>query len=352
MSEILAKVYRGKTLESVHRGNLLVIEGDGKKVAEIGDSSIVTFWRSAAKALQAVPFIMSGAADEFGFTDKEIALACASHSGESFHVELTQQMLKRSGLNESNLRCGSHLPMHEESAHELIKSGEKENQLHNNCSGKHSAMLAFAKHIGADLETYLHQDNPVQKAILEIVSLFTEVPQDEIKIGIDGCSAPNFAVPLNSMALAYAKLMNPREFFAREIRENMRKENAVGLVEACKRIVSAKMKYPEFVGGSVRLDTKIMKALPNKIVCKVGAEGVWSAGILPCEKWEKGLAIALKIEDGNDYRARPVVTYKLLDQLGILDEKAKEDLKEFSPMVLKNRMEKEVGEVVADFDIR
>ena len=366
MTEILVKVMRGGTLESVHRGTLIVIEGDGKKVVEIGDSSQITFWRSAAKALQAIPLIASGAADAFGFTEKEIALACASHSGEKFHTELASQMLAKIGLGEKDLRCGSHPSFHVETAEAMIKAGEKPTQLNNNCSGKHSGMLAFAKHIGADLGSYLLLGNPVQKAILETVSLFTEIPTDEIKIGIDGCSAPNFAVPLNSMALAYAKLINPKKYFAREIHENTQKEEknlptdehgfsqiflSNKLINACERIISAKMKYPEFVGGSVRLDTKIMKALPGKIVCKVGAEGVWSAGILPCEKWKKGLAIAVKIEDGNDNRARPVVAIALLRQLGIMTDDAEENLKEFSPIILKNRMDIEVGEVVVDFEI-
>lgn len=339
MTEILAKVMRGGTLESVHRGTLLVIDGNGEKIAEIGDSSIVTFWRSAAKALQTIPLIASGAADAYRLTDKEIALACASHSGESFHTDLASQMLEKVGLDETDMRCGSHLPFHKESAHSLIRKGEKETQLHNNCSGKHAGMLAFAKHIGADVETYLSIENPVQKTILKTVSTFTEVPQDEIKIGIDGCSAPNFAVPLSSMALAYAKLIKPPLSFDEELRK------------ACERIVSAKMKYPEMVGGSFRLDTKIMQSLQGKIVCKVGAEGVWSAGILPCEKWKKGLSIALKIEDGNDDRARPVVAIELLRQLAVMTDESEETLKEFSPIILKNRMNKAVGEIVADFEL-
>lgn len=339
MTEILAKVTRGGTLESVHRGTLIVMTGDGKKVAEMGDSSVTTFWRSAAKALQAIPLITSGAADAFGFTPKEIALACASHSGETFHTELAQQMLNKIGLNEENLRCGSHLPFNEKAAHTLIKSGEKETQLHNNCSGKHAGMLAFAKYIGADLGSYLLIENPIQKEILKTVSFFTEIPADEIKLGIDGCSAPNFAVPLSSMALAFAKLINPPESFD----ENLK--------NACNRIVSAKMEYPKMVGGSFRLDTKIMQALKGKIICKVGAEGVWSAGILPSEKWKKGLAIAIKIEDGNDDRARPVAAIELLRQLGIMTNEAEKTLKEFSPMILKNRMDTAVGEVVADFEI-
>ena len=339
MSEILAKLYRNGTLESVHRGDLIVIDGKGKTIVEIGDSSKVTFWRSAAKAFQAIPFITSGAVERFGFAKREIALACASHSGEIFHTELAQEMLERIGLSEKDLRCGSHKPFHEKTAEELIKSGETESQLHNNCSGKHAAMLAFAKIIGADLETYLSLENPVQKAILKTISIFTEIPIDEIKIGIDGCSAPNFAIPLRSMALAYLKLMNPPETFDERLKN------------ACEKIVSAKISYPELVGGSVRLDTKIMRALEGKIICKVGAEGVWSAGILPCELWKNGLGIALKIEDGNDNRARPVVAVELLRQLGIMDERGEEMLSEFSPMPLINRRNLLVGKVIANLEM-
>ncbi|MGI8543416.1 MAG: asparaginase [Aridibacter sp.] len=338
-SEILVKVTRGGTLESVHRGTLIVVDGDGKKVAEIGDASEVTYWRSAAKALQAIPLITSGAADTFGFTEKEIALACGSHSGESFHTETVRQMLEKTGFSEKDLCCGSQPPFDKGTAKAMIKSDEKPTQLHNNCSGKHTGMLALAKHTGANHETYLDMENPVQKMILETVSIFTEIPYDEIKLGIDGCSAPNFAVPLDSMALAFAKLINPPPGFDEELKN------------ACERIVSAKMKYPEMVGGSDRLDTKVMQTLEGKIICKVGAEGVWSAGILPCEKWEKGLGIALKIEDGDDNRARPVVAVELLRQLGVMTYEAEETLKELSPMILKNRMDIEVGEVVADFEI-
>ena len=339
MSEILAKVIRGETLESVHRGTLIVMDGDGGTIAGIGDVSTVTFWRSAAKALQAIPLVTSGAADAFGFTEKEIALACASHSGESFHTELAAQMLQKAGFSESDLRCGVHPSFHEETNESMIKAGETPTQLNNNCSGKHAGMLAFAKHIGAELDSYLETDNPVQTAMLDTVSLFTEIPKEEIKLGIDGCSAPNFAVPILAMAKAYLKLVSPPSEFDEKLKD------------ACNRIVAAKMKYPKYVGGSVRLDTKIMQALPGRIVCKVGAEGVWSAGVLPSERWEKGLSIALKIEDGNDHRARPVVAIELLRQLGIMDEKGEEVLAEFSPMDLINRREITVGKVVADFKI-
>ncbi len=339
LMEILAKVTRGGMVESVHRGMLIVVDGDGEKVAEIGDTAAVTFWRSACKTLQAIPMITNGAADAYGLTEQEIALTCASHSGEKNHTETAQVMLEKIGLSEENLRCGSHPPFDRTTAKAMIRADEKPTQLHNNCSGKHIGMLAFAKHLGANPETYLDLENPVQKMILETVSLFTEVPVDDIKLGVDGCSAPNFAVPLISMAKAFAKLVNPPESF----NENLK--------NACRRIVAASMEFPEMIGGSKRLDTLIMQVLKDKIICKVGAEGVWSAGILPSEKWKKGLGIALKIEDGNDERARPVVAIELLRQLGLMTVEAEELLNEFSPIVLKNRMNLEVGKVSADFEI-
>ncbi len=339
MSEILARVYRNGTLESVHRGSIVVLDGNGNMLAATGDPNMVTFWRSAAKAFQAIPFVTSGAAAAFGFTDNELALACASHSGERFHTELAAEMLEKGGFTEDSLMCGSHPPFHEETAAELIRKEISPCQLHNNCSGKHAAMLAFAKHIGADTDTYLDPGNPVQGTILETISLFTEVPVEEIKMGTDGCSAPNFAVSLTAMARAYAKLIHPPDSFE------------ATLEEACLRIVRAKMKYPEFVGGSVRLDTKVMKAFPGKVVCKVGAEGVWTVGILPCEKWPLGLVFAFKIDDGNDHRARPAVGIELLRKLGVMTEDAEKMIGEFSPQKLINRKNIEVGEVIADFEL-
>ncbi len=339
MSEILAKVYRNGTLESIHRGSIVVLDGNGAMLASTGDPDMVTFWRSAAKAFQAIPFVTSGAAATFGFTDKELALACASHSGESFHTKLAAEMLEKGGFTEDALMCGAHAPFDEETAADLIRNGIKPCQLHNNCSGKHAAMLAFAKHIGADTDTYLDPGNPVQGTILETISLFTEVPVNEIKTGTDGCSAPNFAVSLTAMAKAYAKLINPPDSFE------------AALEGACLRIVRVKMKYPEFVGGSVRLDTKVMKALPGRIVCKVGAEGVWTLGVLPCKKWPNGLAFALKIDDGNDHRARPAVGIELLRKIGVMTDAAEQQIGEFSPQKLINKRNIEVGEVIADFDL-
>jgi L-asparaginase II len=331
-SSILANVIRGETVESVHRGHLIVINGSGETILSVGSPDTVTFFRSACKAFQAIPFITSGAADEFGYSEEEIALACSSHSGEARHVRVAKLMLERAGLTEAHLRCGTHLPFNEKEAERMQRAGEYPTQLHNNCSGKHAAMLGFAKHIGADLATYDLPENPVQQAILETIALVSEVPLKTIKIGIDGCAAPNFALPVSSMAKSFLNLISPPESFPRDVRD------------ACGRIVSAMTNFPELIGGNERLDTMLMLEAPGKLISKVGADGVWLCGVLPSEKYPRGLAIAMKIEDGDDKRARPVVAVEILKRLGILST---EDLPEISPMSIKNRRGDVVGRVEA-----
>ncbi|MEP6703875.1 MAG: asparaginase [Acidobacteriota bacterium] len=331
-SAILANVIRGETVESIHRGHLIVIDGSGETILSMGSPDTITFFRSACKALQAMPFITSGACEALGFSEEEVALACSSHSGEARHVRIAQLMLERAGLSEAYLRCGTHLPFNEKEAERMQRAGEYPNQLHNNCSGKHAAMLAFAKHIGADLATYDAIDNPVQQSILETVALFSGIPRGEIQLGIDGCAAPNFALPVSAMAKSFMNLISPPETFPRNFRD------------ACGRIVSAMTNFPELIGGSERLDTMLMLAAQGKVISKVGADGVWLCGVLPSEKYPKGLAIAVKIEDGDDKRARPVVAVELLKKFEILSA---EDMPELSPMAIRNRQGDAVGRVEA-----
>lgn len=334
-AQVLANVVRGETIESIHRGHIVVVDGKGNTVASIGDSSMVTYFRSACKAFQAMPFVTSGAADRFGSTEDEIALAVASHSGEPVHVETAARMLKKIGLTESDLRCGTHLPFNEAESHRMIASGESPTQLHNNCSGKHAAMLGLAVHLGADICSYDESANPVQQAILDCVSEFTEIPVHRIAIGIDGCAAPNFAVPLAAMAKSFIDLVSPPERFDAKTRS------------ACSRIVSAMIKYPELIGGTNRLDTMIMQAAPGKLISKVGADGVWLGAVPPCERYPTGLGIALKVEDGDDYRGRPVIAVEILRQLGVLH---RTDLTDLSPSTIKNRRGDKVGRVETVFD--
>jgi L-asparaginase II len=327
-SRILAKVVRGDVVESVHRGHYLIIDGEGHEIAAEGSPETVTFIRSAAKPFQVLPCITSGAADATGFSDEEIALACASHSGEARHVRIAQLMLERIGLSEIHLRCGTHSPFYDKEAERMQRAGEFPTQLHNNCSGKHAAMLALAKHIDADIGTYESPGNPVQVEILKMISMMTESPAGKIRVATDGCAAPNFALPLSAMAKGFINLISPPEQFSLDLKA------------ACGKVVSAMANNPDLIGGTERLDTILMQAAEGRIISKVGAEGVWLCGVLPSEAHPAGLAIALKIEDGDDRRARPVVAAALLKQLGIL---SKDSLPELSPMPIKNRRGDTVG---------
>ncbi|MBK9214399.1 MAG: asparaginase [Chloracidobacterium sp.] len=329
-TETLANVIRGDTVESVHTGHLCIVDGEGRTVYELGDPSTITYFRSACKAFQLIPCITSGAVDAFGFSEKEIALAAASHSGEPVHLAVAAHMMQKIGLDESFLRCGSHLPFSEDETKRMQRAGQEPSQLHNNCSGKHAAMLAFAKHIGASIEDYELPGHRIQKRILRCIADFSEVPEEEIAIGIDGCAAPNFAVPVRSMAKSFINLISPAKFPA-------------PTRAACSRIVAAMIAHPELIGGSERLDTKLMLAAPGRIISKVGADGVWLCGVLPCDRWPKGLGIALKVADGDDVRGRPVIAIELLRQLDIL---LRNDLTELSPSPIKNRRGDTVGEVL------
>jgi L-asparaginase II len=335
-SHVLANVIRGETIESVHTGHLCVVDGEGHVIAVFGDPMAVTFFRSASKPFQFIPCVTSGAADAFGFDDEEMALAVASHSGEPRHVEIAARMLYKAGFTETDLKCGSHLPYNEAESTRMIGSGEKPTQLHNNCSGKHAAMLAFAKHIDADPSTYEGESNRIQKRVLKCVADFAEMPLESIAIGIDGCAAPNFAIPVSAMAKSFINLIRPKKFH-------------ISLQSACERIVSAMIAYPELIGGSGRLDTMLMEAAPGRIISKVGADGVWCCGVLPSDRWPTGLGIALKIADGDDTRARPTVAIEILRQLDVLGEK---EMRDISPMLINNRLGEAVGRVEATIQIK
>lgn len=337
--EILVHVTRGGVLESIHRGHLKIIDGFGKTLTAMGDTKTVAFVRSSSKPWQVMPFLISGGAEEYGYTDKEIALACGSHGGEPIHTETAFGMLTKVGLGEKDLRCGKHMPFNEAAAHALSEAHLEPTQLHNNCSGKHAAMLAYAKFIGAPLETYEHPDHPIQQNMVDLVAQICDYPREDIRIAIDGCAAPNFALPVSAMARGFLHLVHPSPESTDEMRA------------ASERVVSSMMTYPGMVGGTERLDTLIMQSMPGQIISKIGAEGVWLAAILPCEKYERGLGIALKIEDGNDNRARAAVALEVLRQLGLLDDAGYENLRAHAPLAIKNRRGDIVGDVKTVFNI-
>jgi L-asparaginase II len=340
VAESLVEVTRGGITESRHRGHIVAVEPDGTIAANLGAPETVTYLRSSAKPHQAIPLIASGAADRFGFTEKEIALACASHNGETIHTELAASMLAKIGLGPEALKCGVHEPYSAEVARSLREKGEAPNVLQNNCSGKHAGMLALALHLGAPTETYDEPTHPVQLAVGKIVSLFSGVPIEDIAVGTDGCGVPVFGITVKAMALMYARLVAPPADFSDDIRN------------ACARIVSAMTKYPELIGGtSERLDTEMMRAAAGRLVSKVGAEGVYTVGVLPCDDWPGGLGLALKIEDGDDRRARPTVVIEALRQLGVLADESLEAVARYAFYPVLNRRGDVVGEVTPEFDL-
>ena len=341
LAEPLVEVRRGALTESRHRGHIVAVEPNGRIVRYLGAPENVTFLRSSAKPFQALPLVVSGAADHFDFNDREVALACASHNGEPIHTELAASMLKKIGLGPEALKCGIHEPYSQQVARELRERGNQPNVLQNNCSGKHAGMLALAKYLGADIENYDSPENPVQIAAGRTIASFSGVPVDDLAVAIDGCGVPVFGITVKAMALAYAKLVSP----SAEPDETTR--------AACRRIVDVMTRYPELIGGTTdRLDTEIMRSSPGRIVSKVGAEGVYTAGVLPCEEWPSGLGLALKIEDGNDHRARPTVVIEALRQLGVLRDESLEFVSRYAFFPIKNPRGDMVGEIRASFSLK
>jgi L-asparaginase II len=334
----LVEVWRGPIVESRHRGHLAAVDGDGRLVASLGEPETVTYLRSSAKPFQAVPLLTSGAAERFHFTQAELAVACGSHSGEDLHVETVARMLEKMGLDAGLLKCGVHEPFDRATAERLRARGETPGVLRNNCSGKHTGMLALARHLGAPPELYDDPESPVQQSVLRTVSQFSDLNPGQIALGTDGCGLPVFGLSVRAMALMYARLVAPHGGFD------------AGTRAACALLTAAMNAHPELVGGThERFDTEVMRAGHGGLVSKIGAEGVYTAGVLPCERWPKGLGLAFKIEDGEDRRARSTIAIEALRQLGVLEEDAYKRLSPYASFPVQNHRGEKVGEIRAFF---
>lgn len=302
MSEKLVEVIRGELVESFHRGDLAVVDHTGRLLYSVGDPrEKVTFIRSSSKPVQAIPILTSGAADRYQFTDCELAVFCASHNAEMIHVDTVLGILEKIGLTAAALQCGSHLPLGKDAAKELLQSGQEPTEVHCNCSGKHSGMLALAQHMGWDHSNYLSVDHPVQQAMRQSMATFAGMEPEEIVIGVDGCGVPVFGLPVYNMALAWARLTKPESLDA-----------ANG--DAARRITQAMTACPQLVAGTARLCTGLMTHLNGRLVAKSGAEGVYCVGIL-----EQGIGIAVKMEDGNGRGNGPAII-ETLRQMGVLTD--------------------------------
>ncbi|MFO1035377.1 MAG: asparaginase [Geminicoccaceae bacterium] len=297
-TDVAVEVWRDGQVESRHRVAAIVVDASDRPVLSVGDVDAVVFPRSAVKPFQALPLIETGAADAYGLGDAELALACASHSGMPLHVDLVDAWLRRIGLDESDLACGPHLPSNGPAAEALLRAGLTPRRVHNNCSGKHTGMLTACLHNGWPTAGYERPDHPLQEAIRRAL---TEVAGIDAlsALGIDGCSLPAPAMPLRALAQAVAKLADPSDL-------------PVARAAALLRLGLAMRARPELVAGPGRCTTAVMRAVPDVIV-KSGAEGVFVAA-LP----EKGLGLALKVEDGGG-RASEVALVALLGAIGALE---------------------------------
>ena len=295
---VLVEVTRGDVIESRHRGAVCVMDADGATVLALGDVDTPVFPRSAVKAIQVLPLIESGAADRFGLSDADIALACASHSGEPEHAARAAAILARAGLDESALECGTHWPSDESAARALARSGDEPSQLHNNCSGKHAGFLCTCVHEGVETKGYVHRAHRSQQWIAEAMEAVTGAAHGERNSAIDGCSIPTYAVPISSLALGFARMATGR---------------GLGPVRAgaAKRILSACMAHPFEVSGTGRGDLRLMEAGEGRVFAKTGAEGVYCAA-LP----DLGLGIALKCDDGTTRASEAMVAAVLARLVG------------------------------------
>jgi L-asparaginase II len=324
---LIAEVTRGGIVESRHTGAYAVVEASGKFVAQAGDIAHAVFPRSAVKAFQCLPLIESGAADRFGFSNEELALACASHGGEAPHVRVAASMLAKAGLSETQYECGAHWPYEVSAQHDLVRHAQVPRAIHNNCSGKHAGMLALARQLGAPAEGYSRIDHPVQRAVARTMSELCDIDIDAQPNGMDGCSVPTWAVPLRNLALGFAR------FGSGATLSESRKA-------ACRRIIEAVRAHPFMVAGTNRFCTRVMQAVPRAFV-KTGAEGVF-CGAVP----HAGLGIALKCDDGAA-RASESAMAAIMASLPVWTDAERQELKTFAETDLSNWRKIHVGEVHA-----
>ncbi len=311
---------RGDQTETVHRVHVAVVDAAGVLIARAGDPGMSTFWRSAAKPFQALPLVADGAADRFDLTDVELALCCASHSSEPRQVALVRAFLQKIGCREDDLRCGPHTPLADHVARDYQASGVRLTPVYSNCSGKHTGMLALARHHGWPTADYHRLAHPVQQRCLEEVSRWTRMSPDQIGTAVDGCGVVCYALPLRTMALAYARLGTG--------------DAGRGKSGDTSRVVSAMLHHPELIAGERRPCTEMMSAFPGRVITKVGAEGVYCALLV-----QEGLGVALKVEDGHG-PAAVLAMARTLEELSLRPQPAS-----LSARPIHNTRGEQVGEL-------
>lgn len=277
---VIAYQYRGDLVDQIHRGHIAVTDHTGRILWKLGDPERLTFARSSAKPLQAIPVAESGALEHYGITPQELAVICSSHNGEPFHVKAVESILHKAGLSPDQLCCGSEYPMYVPAEDALKIAGIPRAPIYCDCSGKHAGMLITARHLGESLEGYTALEHPVQQRILSVFAEMCGVETSDVQLAVDGCGVPVHALPLYRLAQGYARMSLPTLF-------------APTRAATLRRITSAMTAHPEMVAGTDRICTQLMAAFGDRIFCKSGASAFYAVGIK-----DKGIGIALKMEDG------------------------------------------------------
>lgn len=335
MNPVLVEVLRGSAVESFHRGALAIVDADGSIVASLGDVTRPVFPRSAVKLLQALPLVASGAAEQLALDDAELALACASHNGEELHVRTAAAMLAKAGLDADALECGTHWPLLDTAGRTLAAAGRAPNALHNNCSGKHAGFLclACALHGRGDLRGwargYIEPEHPVMREVTAALQAATGADLANAPRGTDGCSIPTFGIPVQQLALGFARVATGVGLSADHAR-------------AARRLRTAIAAAPMNIAGTGRFDTRVMERLGERVCCKVGAEGVYCAA-LPAQ----GLGVAIKVDDGNNARAAEVAMAAVIEAFVTLNDDETVFMRGLGEVVMKNWNGREVGRLRA-----
>lgn len=328
----ILSVTRGPLVENVVRGMAALVNHQGKILASLGHVQTTCYMRSVAKPFQAVPFLMSGAADHFGLTEEEIAIAAASHNGELYHQRLVLSILKKGKIAPAHLQCGVKYPLYPVLKNEMRQKKIQPKPLHGDCSGKHAGMLLTAKYQHFPLHSYRELYHPIQQAVLKTVCELSETHENQISVGVDGCGVPTFGLPLHKIAYLYARLGLP--------------DMPYGYQKAVGRVAQAMQRYPHAVAGTGRFDTDLMEARPG-LISKTGADAIYTLSIP-----EKGLGFAMKIESGRDDKLFSHAVLEFLAQLKVVGPKHLGRLKSHRIPAIINNHRAAVGEVHALFKWR
>ena len=318
---------RGDVVDLQYYGHIALVDASGKKLWGVGDPNRVTYSRSSAKPMQAIPVIESGAADRYGITQEELAVMCASHAGDDGHVQAVVSILEKAGLHEGYLQCGSHEPMSADMMAKHRNESITPVAVHNNCSGKHAGMLITAKALGGNIKDYYRPEHPIQEEITRIIAQTCDHDAAHIKLGVDGCGVPVHAMPLHKFAHGYARMSVP------QVLGPDREKTA-------QRITSAMINNPWMVGGTNNFTSELMKMFGDRLFCKYGANAFFAIGLK-----ESGIGIAMKIEGGQSC-AIPLASVAVLEKISAISAEEADSARKLNSYLSAKYVKNHRGEII------